>query len=322
MVRDRRRSLQGVLMVVALLVISAGSAVVGFVWNADYTVNDRLTRVDAVFPAEAVRPPATEANGATERARTILMVGSTTLPRQATTKGFSADSLMVVRLADDRERVDIISFPSDAMVRIPGFGVDRISAATTRGGLPLAVQTVETLLGSRVDHVVAIDLDGVVEVTDAVGGVDVQVRQPFRAGRHSYRPGEHRLDGVQALAFVREQASLPGRDLDRNAHQREYLRGLASEITGADLIAQPARLIDTLAVAADHVAVDSDLTPANLRTLAFSLRSLRPSQVHTWSAPVESVRVRGAGPLTVQLSETGLDRLRTALTEDDFTGYS
>lgn len=228
---------------------------------------------------------------------------------------------MVVRLAADRERVDVISFPSDAMVRIPGFGIDRISAATTRGGLPLAIQTVETLLDSRIDHVVVIDVHGVVDVTDAIGGVDVRVRQPFRAGTHSYTPGDHRLDGRQALAFVREQASLPGRDLDRNAHQREYLRGLTAELTGAGLIAEPTRLLGTLGAAADNVAIDAELTPATLRTLAFSLRSLPPTQVHTWSAPVESVRVHVTGPLTVHLSETGLERLRTALAADDFTAY-
>ncbi|MFV0460049.1 MAG: LCP family protein [Actinomycetales bacterium] len=314
-----RHRLRSLLLVACLLLVTAASAGLGVIWNLDRTINDNVRRLDGLFPAESTRPPAAElAPGTGATPVTVLFIGATTLPRASAASRFPADTVMVARISADRDRVDVVSLPADSMVPIPGFGVDRISAATTRGGVPLAVQTVEDLLETRIDHVVLADLDGVAEITDAVGGVEVTVTDPFSAGGRTYAAGTHTLDGAAALAFVREQASLPGRDLDRATHQQEYLSGLAARLTGSQLLAEPNRLIALLAVAADNVVVDADLSPRMLRSLAFSMRGLRADDVHLSTAAVAEVRVQGAGPLAVDLSEPGLEQLRTALAEDDF----
>lgn len=315
-----RRRLRSVLLVVALLAIAVASVGVGVVWNLDRTVNDHLTRVDGAFPAEEGRPPPASAFGG-RRPVTMLVLGARELPQRTTARGVRAETMMLVRVAADRQRVDVVSIPADAMVEIPGFGTDRISSAATRGGLPLAVETMEDLLAVRIDHVAVVDLDAVAEVTDALDGVDLRVDQPFRAGQVDYEVGVHHIDGAAAAAIVREQRSLPGRDLDRARNQQAFLAALISKASGSGVLADPRQLRSVLAVAADNAAVDSGLDPTSLRGLAISLRTLRPSDVHFWTAPLAAVHAQGRGPLTVELSEEGLADLRAVLIEDTFEGY-
>lgn len=314
------KRLQGVLLVGTLLLVAVGSAGLGFVWNLDSTVNDNLTRVDGAFPAEAGRPkPLPAVRG--QRPVTLLFLGSNSLPGAARATGISADTIMVVRVSRDRERVDVVSIPADAIVEIPGFGRDRISSATTRGGLALSVETVEKLLQTRIDHVGVLDLNGVVELTDAVGGVDVEITTPFTAGGMTYSAGTHHVDGEDAVKIVREQRSLPGGDLDRTRNQQAFVAALAAKLASTGTIGDPVKLRNVLAVGADSAVVDSELDPATLRSLAISLRQLRAGDVHFWTAPVESVQSQGSGPLTVSLASDGIATLQQTLAEDSFSDY-
>ena len=91
-------------------------------------------------------------------------------------------------------------------------------AALAFGGVPLMVQTVESLLGQRLDHVVFMDFEGFKGLTDAVGGVTIDVKVPFTAGQTSdihFNAGPQTMNGDQALAFVRERYAFADGDYQR-----------------------------------------------------------------------------------------------------------
>ena len=67
----------------------------------------------------------------------------------------------------------------DLWVDIPGYGAAKINAGLELGGVPLMTQTVEALLGQHIDHTVMLDFQGFAAMTDALGGVDVDIKQPF-----------------------------------------------------------------------------------------------------------------------------------------------
>lgn len=312
----RRSRVSGVLMVLTLVVLAVGASGVGYVWNLDKMFNDRLTRLSGAFPKEADRPPAT-VDGQGRTPVTILFLGSAKLPASARAGGTSADTVMVLRVSAARDRVDVLSIPADAMVPIPGVGRDRISAATTHGGLPLAISTVEDLLDTRIDHVAVLDLDGVKELTDAVDGVDVEVARPFSAGRYSFSAGINHIDGDRALALVREQRTLPGRDLDRADNQHRFLRGLAAKTISAGTLSDPGQLQTLLTTVSGNLAVDSEFDANELRTLALQLRSIGRDDLHLRTLAVHSVTGTPNGPLVVELDEVRLAQLRQALADGD-----
>ena len=81
--------------------------------------------------------------------------------------------MMLVHIPADRKGAYVTSIMRDTWLDIPGHGKAKINAAFAYGGVPLAVQTLEGLLDTRIDHVAAIDFEGFKGLTDALGGVEI-----------------------------------------------------------------------------------------------------------------------------------------------------
>ena len=90
---------------------------------------------------------------------------------------------MVVHLNQKHDQAYIISFPRDMYVTIPGHGKNKINAAYEIGGPALVVRTLESLTGSRMDHVAMIDFEGFVSLTEDLDGVTVNNRTAFSVPR-------------------------------------------------------------------------------------------------------------------------------------------
>lgn len=316
------RRVGNLLLVPALVLLAVSSVVGGYVWSLGSFVDDNLSRMSGVFPPAAIRmPPATpDAEGRTPL--NILFLGSEYIPDDPVMPGYSSDTMMLVHVNAARTRVDIITVPGDAMIRIPGVGRDRASSATTRGGVPLAVRSVESLLSVRVDHVVVMDLNGVAAMTDAVGGVEVDVPRRFTASGRVFEPGRQYLDGPAALAFVREQRHLPGRQLDRISNQSIFLHALAERVVSRGTLSDPAELLAFLEAVTASTAVDDGLTVSQMRDLAVDLRGLRADDAHVVTVPVAAVSTDLSAPTVVRLDGSRLPALVAALQADDLAGYN
>jgi anionic cell wall polymer biosynthesis LytR-Cps2A-Psr (LCP) family protein len=170
--------------------------------------------------------------------------------------GFRADTLMLVRAGGGAFRK--LSIPRDSVAEIPGIGVGKINAAYANGGASLQVRAVEQFLQTEIDHVVIVDFEGFQDFIDAIGGVEIEVDDDVEecVGRPdrpeleifseisgggeaggftlALEPGEHTLDGVEALAFARvrsNQCDPSENDLDRAARQQELLSGIKGRLT-------------------------------------------------------------------------------------------
>ena len=168
----------------------------------------------------------------------ILLLGSDS--RGATTSVGAAgvsdqrsDTMMLVHIDADRKNVYVMSIMRDLWVPIPGNGTAKINAALAWGGTPLAIQTVEQLLGARIDHVAIIDFQGLKAMTDALGGVDVDSPVAFttvKSPHYTFSQGLNHLDGDQALAFARERYAFATADYQRVADQQALLRGILNKL--------------------------------------------------------------------------------------------
>ncbi|WIB36226.1 LCP family protein [Curtobacterium sp. MCJR17_043] len=145
----------------------------------------------------------------------VLLIGSDARerldPQHDGVGGGRSDTLMLAHVSADRRHVSLMSILRDSWVEVPGHGRAKINAAYSWGGVPLTVQTVEQLLGVRIDHVAEIDFAGFVGMTDALGGVTVQSPRDLRRPRTPLRPGTERARRRRG-AHVRAGAlRLPGR---------------------------------------------------------------------------------------------------------------
>ncbi|AXK37761.1 LytR family transcriptional regulator [Streptomyces armeniacus] len=322
--RRRRRVLLWSLIAVLLL---TGTGAGYLYWRADRAADaiDRIPDALPELPADQ-QPKATGG-------QTFLLVGVDTRADVPTTgddaeapawqTGASrSDTMMLLHLAADRKDATVVSLARDTWVDVPGHGKAKLNAAYSWGGPALAVRTVQDLTGVRVDHLAAIDWNGFRALTDAVGGVDITVPRdvPGRADAPAYRAGTHRMNGAEALAYVRERKGLPRGDLDRTKRQQNFLRALMTRVLSGDTFSSPSRMSGLLDAIGGVVSVDDKLTNRGLYDLAWSLRGLRGSHVNFMNAPFggfDSVD----GQSVVLLDRKRAAPLWQAIRDDDVAGY-
>jgi len=137
----------------------------------------------------------------------------------------------------------LISIPRDSLVPVPGHGTTKVNAAYAYGGAPLLVQTLENVTGVRIDHVVQIGFGGVVNVVDAVGGIEIcpKKRMVDRDARLNIKKGCQDVDGLTALAYARSRHAQQLGDIDRAKHQREVVGAVGKKAVSPMSVLNPVR---------------------------------------------------------------------------------
>ena len=246
---------------------------------------DRIADVFEDLDEDSRPAPATPAQEAAEDPVTFLLVGSDT--RGETLEGEDpdgrSDAIMIARFSGDRRHAQLISIPRDSWVDIPGHGKNKINASYAFGGPSLLIQTVEQLTQVRIDHYVAIDFDGIIQVTDDLGGVDVYVAETTSNGPYTFPAGENHLNGDQARWYLGQRYGLQGGDFDRVKRQQQYLRSMFGKLFSSDTFTNPGRLDSALLAVTSAVSIDDSLGNGDLLALAYSHAERRRRTTSTTS---------------------------------------
>jgi LCP family protein required for cell wall assembly len=189
----------------------------------------------------------------------------------------ASDSLMLLHMGTAGKPV-LISIPRDSYVPIPGHGSNKINAALAIGGPTLLVQTVEAATGLKINHYMGIGFEGLANVVNQVGGVQICVKTAVPAdptgdsGFKGLPAGCHNLSGTQAIAFVRDRHSFATSDLQRIADQRAFLSALLSKATSPGVYLNPFTALPFASTAASAIAVDKGTSLWDLLQVAQALR--------------------------------------------------
>ena len=152
-----------------------------------------------------------------------------------------ADMVSLMVFNETTQKVNILTLNRDTMMDIPVLGIGGKPAGTMYGQLALAhtygsglddsCENLETavsdfLYGAVIDYYVALNMDAIALLNDAVGGVTVTVTDDFSAVDPSIPMGEVTLKGEQALTFVQTRQGVGNQlNLNRMARQEAYMVG-------------------------------------------------------------------------------------------------
>src|SRR5580658_3826510 len=184
----------------------------------------------------------------------------------------NSDSIMLLHMGSGRPV--LISIPRDSYVNIPGHGYNKINAALAYGGASLLTQTVENVTGLKIDHYMGIGFSGLVAVVNKIGGVPICLKTALNdsdSGVH-LAAGCHNLNGVQALAFVRDRHSFATEDLQRIQDQRAFLSALLKKATTPGVYLNPFTALAFGSAAASAISVDQGTHLSDLVSAAMALR--------------------------------------------------
>ncbi len=310
--RRGRRVLKWLAVVTACVVV--GAAATGYAYYRHLNGNIRKGQRSIGRTAPTVHRAKPNAAGQTPL--NILLIGSDgrdtaadlALGGARSTAGgpARADVEMLLHVSADRRHAALVSVPRDTRVRVPECTdpttgvtyppVDTIiNASLARGGPGCTLATLENLTGLYIDHWMMVDFAGVVRMADAVGGVDVCVREnlwdhptpaiPHGGSGLKLTAGTHRIKGRQALEWLRTRDAF-GSDLGRAQAQHMYLASMLRELRSQNLFTDPARLTGLAETATRSIEVSREIgSVSKLYGLAEQLRNIPPDRITMATMP-------------------------------------
>lgn len=163
-----------------------------------------------------------------EKSNVYLLLAGTD---QRADEASRSDTIMYAALRPVDRKIEMVSIPRDSLVEIPGVGEDKINASLAYGGVELLQETVENLVDNPVDHTVLINFESFADIIDAMGGIRINVEEDMYLPEEGIdlKAGEQKLDGHDALAFVRWRGDGTG-DIGRMERQSEFMQALSEKM--------------------------------------------------------------------------------------------
>ncbi|WP_166805636.1 LCP family protein [Cryobacterium ruanii] len=311
--------------VLSLVLLSAGAGGVG-AYKLSRFFDDGVATISTVFPPASVRPPASV--GEVAKAQNILVLGSDSRGAHnesiADLTGQRSDVIMVVHIPANREGVWVMSILRDSWLEIPGHGQAKINAALSWGGVPLAVETVESLIKTRIDHVAVLDFEGFQAITDALGGVEIDNPVAFASSKlkgHTFAVGKQVVTGAEALAYARERYAFADGDFTRVRNQQRFFKAMLSTVMSSRTVTNPATVANLIEAVTPWIAVDDGLDFAYLTGLELQLRDLHGSDLTFFTLPTSGTGRSPNGQSIVTIDTGALAPLQQAFQTDTLEAY-
>lgn len=308
--------------IVLVLAIAAGGAY-WYVQHVRSTLADVQRLGDDVFPGDETD----RVEDAAPDALNILLLGSDSrgaLPTDIAEVAERSDTIMVAHIPADRQSVQIMSIMRDSYVDIPGYGTDKINAALSEGGVQLTVQTVESLIGDRIDHIAVLGFDSFGAITDVLGGITVQNDYSFRPSelRSAYfEKGELTLNtGEEALSFVRERKAFPDGDYQRVRNQQYFIKGMLEKMLEVGALSNPVILEQLLTAMQPYMALDNGLSTRTMIDLAGELGEIPVEDVTFFTMPTLGTGTE-RGQSVVYVNDEWVELLAEHFAADDLDAF-
>lgn len=238
----------------------------------------------------------------------ILLMG---IDQRPGTVGRS-DTLIVTTLNPDTQTMQMVSIPRDSRVKLIGKGknaddpkagtIDKINHAYAFGGVKMSIDTVEHFLHINIDHYIRIDMQGLIDLVNALGGVKVynddSWHDPgyYKKG-HFYHQGWLTFEtGAEALGYVRMRY-IPGGDFTRNEHQRELIMAIIDKAASFQSVTKFQDILDAI-----EENVMTDFTFDQMIYVARHYRKAR-KDLKTYEMKGHGTKINGTYYLQVSKSE-------------------
>lgn len=257
-----------------------------------------------------------------------------------------ADTTLLVHVAKDRSNATVMSIPRDMIVGIPDCPTKQKDGSTkTIPGTAKAsfsprfneslgqqgrdpgctMRTVTEITGLPIDHFMMVDFEAVKTLSTAVGGVPICLTHAIDdtdskgQGSHLHLDaGPHKVEGEQALQFVRTRHSLKsGSDLDRIKLQQQFLGSMIRQMKSSDTLTDAGKLFKLANAATKALTVDTGIGGVSKLTgMARDLSRVDPKHITFTTLPVKDNPAEIKYHATVVVDETRAPQVFAAIKND------
>ncbi|UOQ87003.1 LCP family glycopolymer transferase [Gracilibacillus salinarum] len=241
--KKSKRWLKVTLAVIVVVILSIAGYVYSIYHNAQQTVEQKVHE-----EVETIDTTVTKKKIKDQEPLNVLLLG---VDERSSDSGRS-DALMVLSLDPDNDAMQLVSIPRDTRTEIVGRGTDdKINHAYAFGGVDMSINTVENFLDIELDYYVRMNMEGLSNLVDALGGITVNNKLDwndtgyYKKGYH-YAQGDIQLDGPQTMGYVRMRYQDPNGDFGRTERQRQVIKAVVDKGASFNSVGKINNLIDVL----------------------------------------------------------------------------
>jgi LCP family protein required for cell wall assembly len=218
-------------------------------------------------------------------------------PSSRIDEGVLSDTIMVLRIDPSQTQAQLLSFPRDLWVNIPGWGESKINAALSAGRESL-IATIQDNFGIPINHYMEVDFRGFKDMVDAIDGVPIYFNRGLRdehTGLFIGHPGCITLQDEQALDYVRsrhldyyedgEWHDDGSSDLGRISRQQDFIRRVIQRSIDKG-VRNPVTMNALINAGVGSVTLDDTITVDDLIQLGTRFRNFSPEQLNTMALDV------------------------------------
>ena len=215
-----------------------------------------------------------------------------------------SDSLILVTVNPQTKKTTLMSLTRDIMVEIANPDgtstgtAEKLNHTYSYGQAPMTIATVEKMMDIDIDRYVQINMDGLVSLVDALGGITVNNTLGFPISISSQEPnytstvdpGQQLVNGNQALVYARMRYDDPEGDVGRQRRQREVIGAIVTKLLQLDGFTQYKNILDAVST---NLQTDIEINAGTIPSLLGYKDSLNT---------IESYQLDGEGEMVEGLS--------------------
>lgn len=184
-----------------------------------------------------------------------------------------SDVDMLITINPVTSTILLTSIPRDSFVKevcddyACNYGVTDKLTHTGIYGVDTTKNTIENLLDIEINYVYRVNFTSMINIVDALGGVDVTVDPGMAVSKfytnsnlEGVHEGENHLDGKRALAYSRERKAYLDGDVQRARNQQQVLQAMFKKATSPEIITNYANLLNALIGAFDTNMTTKEIT--------------------------------------------------------------
>lgn len=173
----------------------------------------------------------------------------------------NSDSMILVTVNPKTKKTTMTSLERDILINLSGpedndmnGAQAKLNAAYASGGAQMAIMTVQDLLDIKIDNYIQINMQGLVDLVDAVGGITVTNEFDFPISIEetepdytaSVAPGTHKINGDQALVYSRMRHQDPTGDYGRQKRQREVIQKVLKKVLALNSVSSYKKILSAV----------------------------------------------------------------------------
>ncbi|HEM2742555.1 TPA: LCP family protein [Streptococcus suis] len=245
-----------------------GASLLNFSTDAISKTFKQLDGEEKITPIDATEP------------LTILLMGvdMDQATRGGDWEGGRSDSMILVTVNPKTKETNMMSLTRDIMVEIAEANgessgtVEKLNHSYSYGQAPMAIATIEKMMDINIDRYIEINMDGLIELVDAVGGIEVNntLGFPISISEHEpaytsiVQPGKQLVNGDQALVYARMRYDDPEGDIGRQRRQREVITAIIKKLLQLDGLTQYKKILTAIS---NNMRTNIEISPATIPSL-------------------------------------------------------